>query len=63
MFVEYWPNGLRCAGTEPAELLAFLKEHAWMLASTPDLRAMDAGRFAVWDAKPQAFQNVFATRA
>ena len=62
LFVEYWPAGLRRAGTEPAELLSFFKEHAWELASTADLRAMDAGRFAQWDAEPQAFQNVFATR-
>lgn len=62
LFVEYWPAGLRRAGTEPAELLAFFKEHAWELASTPDLRAMTAERFAAWDAKPDAFQNVFATR-
>ncbi len=62
LFVEYWPNGLRRAGTEPAELLAFFKEHGWELASTPDLQPMDAARFAKWDAEPQAFQNVFATR-
>ena len=62
LFVEYWPAGLRRAGTEPAELRAFFREHGWELASTPDLGAMDAGRFAKWDAQPQAFQNVFATR-
>ena len=62
LFVEYWPAGLRRAGTEPAELLAFFKEHGWELAGTPDLRAMDAAHFAAWDAKPQAFQNLFATR-
>ena len=62
MFVEYWPAGLRRAGAEPAELLAFFKEHGWALAGTPDLRAMDAARFAKWYAQPNAFQNVFATR-
>ncbi len=62
LFVEYWPAGLRRAGTEPAALLAFFQEHGWELAGTPDLRAMDAARFAAWDAKPKAFQNVFATR-
>ena len=62
LFVEYWPAGLRRAGTEPAALLAFFKEHAWELASTPDLQPMTAARFAAWDAKPQAFQNLFATR-
>ena len=63
LFVEYWPNGLRRAGNEPAELLAFFKEHAWDLVSTPDMRAMDAVRFTAWDAKPNAFENLLATRS
>ena len=63
LFVEYWPGGLRRAGTEPAELLAFFNEHGWELAGTPDLQAMTAELFAKWDAEPQAFQNVFATRS
>ena len=62
LFVEYWPAGLRRAGTEPAELLVFFREHGWQLAGTPDLQPMDAARFAAWDARPQDFKNVFATR-
>ena len=62
LFVEYWPAGLRRAGTEPAELLAFFKELGWELASTPDFQPMNAARFTAWDAKPQAFQNVFCVR-
>ena len=62
LFVEYWPAGLRRAGTEPAELLAFFKEDGWELASTPDLQTMTPERFAKWDAQPNAFQNVLAVR-
>ena len=63
LFVEYWPAGLRRAGTEPDRLLAFFREHGWELASTPDLQPMTAARFAAWDAQPRAFQNVFVTRS
>ena len=62
LFVEYWPEGLRRAGTSPADLVAFFHAHGWQLASPRDLQPIDAAQFAAWDANPRAFHNLLLTR-
>lgn len=62
LFVEYWPVGLRRAGTAPEDLLAFLREHRWQLTHGPDLAPISAEQFAKWDASTE-FVNLNATRA
>ena len=61
LFIEYWPAGLRRAGTEPADLLAFLREHRWQLTHGPDFAPIPAEQFAKWDASTE-FVNLNATR-
>ncbi len=34
IYFEFWPAGLRAAGCDPAELLAFLKQHGLSLYRT-----------------------------
>jgi FkbM family methyltransferase len=36
IYFEFWPAGLRPAGSEPAELLAFLRQHGFRLYRTED---------------------------
>ena len=62
LFVEYWPAGLRRAGTEPAELRSCLREQGWQLAATPGLEPATDETFAAWDATPARFTNIYATR-
>ncbi|MEO7319970.1 MAG: FkbM family methyltransferase [Chthoniobacteraceae bacterium] len=61
LFIEYWPAGLRRAGTEPGALLDFLREHRWQLTYGPDFTPIPAGQFAKWDTSTE-FVNLNATR-
>ena len=61
LFIEYWPAGLRRAGTEPGALLDFLREHRWQLTHGPDFAPIAAAQFAKWDASTE-FVNLSATR-
>ena len=61
LFIEYWPAGLRRAGTEPGALLNFLREHRWQLTHGPDFAPIPAEQFAKWDASTE-FVNLSATR-
>ena len=61
LFVEFWPFGLRRAGCAPADLVAFLRENHFRLATSDGLpfSAEDAAR---WDNGSKKFTNLYAIR-
>ncbi|MCX6982851.1 MAG: FkbM family methyltransferase [Verrucomicrobia bacterium] len=61
LFVEFWPYGLRRAGCAPLDLIAFLHDNRFRLASEAGqpFTAEDASR---WDNGSRKFTNLYATR-
>ena len=61
LFVEFWPYGLRRAGSTPLDLVAFLQENHFKLttAGGQPFTAEDAAR---WDDGSKKFTDLYATR-
>jgi FkbM family methyltransferase len=61
LFVEFWPFGLRRAGSEPLDLITFLQNCGLKLATAEGqpFTAEDAAR---WDDGSKKFTNIHATR-
>jgi FkbM family methyltransferase len=61
LFVEFWPYGLRRAGCAPLDLIAFLHENRFRLA-TSDGKPFTTEDAARWDDGSKKFTDIFATR-
>jgi hypothetical protein len=61
LFVEFWPYGLRRAGCAPLDLIAFLHENRFRLA-TSDGKPFTIEDAARWDDGSKKFTDIFATR-
>ena len=61
LFVEFWPYGLRRAGCAPLDLIAFLHENRFKLA-TSDGKPFTVEDAARWDDGSKKFTDIHATR-
>jgi hypothetical protein len=61
LFVEFWPFGLRRAGSAPMDLIAFLHDNGFKLAAGEGqpFSTEDAAR---WDDGSGKYTNLFAIR-
>jgi FkbM family methyltransferase len=61
LFVEFWPYGLRRAGSTPFDLVSFLRHNRFRL-KTADGRPFDSDDVSKWDDGSAKFINLHASR-
>lgn len=61
LFVEFWPYGLRRAGSTPLDLITFLQKCGFTLA-TDDGQPFTADDATRWDDGSKKFTDIYATR-
>ncbi len=61
LFVEFWPYGLRRAGSTPFDLVSFLRHNRFRL-KTADGRPFDSDDVSKWDDRSAKFINLHASR-
>ena len=61
LFVEFWPYGLRRAGSTPLDLITFLQKVGFSL-STAEGQPFTAEDAVRWDDGSQKFTDIYATR-
>jgi FkbM family methyltransferase len=61
LFVEFWPYGLRRAGSTPLDLVSFLRNNRFRL-KTADGRPFDSDDVSKWGDRSTKFTNLYASR-